>query len=239
MSIFEFQNDKYTKGLWLMNEASGLSVVDASGLSHHGTAENATLTNGYFGKGWRIDANDEQITIPDHADWDLVTNGKYTWEFLLYPLALGELDAIWSMVCSGDPFFTILIGDYAAAGFVDVLWVTWSTSGTAYLVQPTVNNSLSINLWQYLAITYDGSLSQASRLNCYVNGINRNTGSTSVGTIGNLTSNSTIHIGTDASDNNAPAIYDSIRFRSGYCASALEIKREYAKLKGAYGVLMI
>jgi hypothetical protein len=88
-------------------------------------------------------------------------------------------------------------------------------------------------------VTHDGSQAQANRLKCYVNGVNRSVASISTGTVGNLTSNVQLFIGSDEANNNMVGRLDSVRYRVGYVASAREIQEKNNEIKGAYGVMVV
>ena len=142
-------------------EASGATVVDASGNSNHGAISGAArITSGKYGKALSFDGVNDWVTINGSASLGLTT--RVTVEAWVYP---NNLDSGW--------WYCVLAKDhsggasyYLAAssdrnqpefGVGTEDWGWYKLYGGPSLLQP--------NAWVHLAATYDGAIQRL-----YVNG---------------------------------------------------------------------
>jgi hypothetical protein len=138
-------------GAYKFEEASGSTVVDASGKGNTGTISGATrITQGRFGKALSFDGVNDWVTVNDAPSLDLTTG--MTLEAWVYPtvdmtrystVMLKEQPggALYELVANGDqsqPLTTVKVG-----GGYGVL------SGGPWLLA---------NQWTHLAATYDGTI---------------------------------------------------------------------------------
>ncbi|HEX8523847.1 MAG TPA: Ig-like domain-containing protein [Tepidisphaeraceae bacterium] len=142
---------------WGFNEASGASVIDASGHNLTGTITNATRVAGKFGSALSFNGTSSWVTVSSNALLDL-TNGM-TLEAWVYPTAGGD----WRTVIMKQRPGGLAYGMYAyggagmpPAGYINKAGTDYSAGG---------GSVLPLNTWSHLATTFDGS---AIRL--YVNG---------------------------------------------------------------------
>lgn len=141
-------------------EASGTTVVDASGQGNHGTISGATrTTSGKFGSALSFDGVNDWVTVNDANSLDL-TNGM-TLAAWVYP----------TTTMSG--WRTVVLKEEASSG-VYYLYANLDTNQPGGIVDTSNNgelvvsgkSQLPVNTWTHLAVTYNG---QYQRL--YVNGV--------------------------------------------------------------------
>ena len=136
-------------------EASGATVVDASGKGNNGTISGATRTPaGKFGRALSFDGVNDRVTVNDSASLDL-TSGM-TLEAWVYPASAPEA---WG---------TILMKETSGEAVYGLFSDGTDDMPTAYIANKSSATGPSIlpnNAWSHLAATYNGSA-----LVLYVNG---------------------------------------------------------------------
>ncbi|MGH8511383.1 MAG: LamG-like jellyroll fold domain-containing protein, partial [Gammaproteobacteria bacterium] len=125
-------------------EASGTTVVDASGKGNHGTISGASrITSGRFGRGLSFDGVNDWVTVNDTASLDLTTG--MTLEAWVYPTVF---PSDWRTILhkETDRYYLMAGSDLdtpAAGGTY--------TSGNQNVY---AGSSLPVNTWTHLAVTY-------------------------------------------------------------------------------------
>ena len=161
-------------------------ACDSSGFGHHGewvitpvSSTNIAPVN--YNNPASIDIDDGSlefvdITVSDQFDLDVA--GKYTWSVWINSddLTAGSgWPTVWSQTVDTNNFFYFYAQTNASSGtaggsITAGIAVWWNTSASQLVTE--AENVLSVGSWYHVAVTYDGSLAQASRIQIYVDGVN-------------------------------------------------------------------
>lgn len=145
---------------YCFNEGAGGTLNDSSGNANHGILTNGPIwtVNGRYGSALVFDGIDDKVVVPDSNSLDLTTS--LTLEAWVYPTtAMNDWD-------------TVLMKEYPASN--ELLYTLYANSNTnlpaGYIY---INgekeilgiNTLPINTWSHLTLTYDGAA-----MKLYLNG---------------------------------------------------------------------
>jgi hypothetical protein len=151
-------------GWWKFDEKTGTSAVDSTGNANTGTLTNGPLwTSGKYGSALNFDGADDVVDVGSASSLDDL--GPMTLEAWVYPRSLGEggLARIFEKQATVNTLgwrlqlntsnSLIFAQDYA----------------TTDLSQNTANNTLTLNAWNHVAVTWDGTTTVAN-VHVYING---------------------------------------------------------------------
>lgn len=158
------------------------SAYDRSSSYATGTMTNMATTTravpGISGSALKFDGVDDQVSLSDNSVFTLTAANNYSWSFWINPDSIGlgsdSYRTIW--VQGIDP--NNYVGIYAETT-TDSYWgpatnaivAVWYNSATANSIRHSNDDAISLNKKQHVVVTYDGSLSAASRFSIYVNGV--------------------------------------------------------------------
>ncbi|MBL7740015.1 MAG: Ig-like domain-containing protein, partial [Chitinophagaceae bacterium] len=159
------------------NEGIGTVATDISGNSHNGTLTNGpTWGAGRYGQGVNLDGTNDYVNIADHENFTLDPAQSYTWSGWVRNNNFNEWSTVWSQTLNASNFFYFFAHSTTDAdggpvtNGISVYW--WANSGSNKLGVHSTNNVLTAGQWSYVAVTYNGTVAQASRFTIYVNGVN-------------------------------------------------------------------
>ncbi len=172
--------------VWHLNEnpANGVDGhQDATGNNKNatpqnfdGTASSTTNGTGKISGGNTFDGIDDTVEIPDSAVWTFDPLSDFTWEMWVNP---DDLSTAFTQLWGQTNASTRGIGIYAhtttnsnLGPVTNGISIGWDASATNQLGVHSSNNVLKPGIWHHVAITYDSSLAQASRVTIYVDGVN-------------------------------------------------------------------
>ncbi|MEI9808186.1 MAG: LamG-like jellyroll fold domain-containing protein, partial [Bacteroidota bacterium] len=120
-----------------------------------------------------VDGTNDYMSFADHADFTLDPVQNYTWSSWVLNNNFNEWGTVWSQTVDANNFFYYYAhssNDAEAGPVTNGISVYWY-NGSSKLVIHSNNNVLTAGQWNNIAVTYNGSLAQASRFTIYVNGI--------------------------------------------------------------------
>lgn len=172
---------KGLKGWWLFGESAGATVYDLGGYNLHGALTNATVGTAWHIGPWgpvlSFDGTDDYVNLPAHVLFSLDPAKSYSWTFWIRPADFTEWRSLWIQQESTSPSaeFIVYVHTTADTTFGPVtagVSANWNDATVATNLTVHTNDSvLAANTWAHVAICYDASVSQASRMAIFVNGV--------------------------------------------------------------------
>ncbi len=203
-------NENPANGVAGHDDATG-SANDATPQGFDGTAGSTTDGLGKISGGNSFDGIDDTVTVPDSATWTLNPLNDYTWEMWINPDDLSSASTqLWGQTNAA----TRGVGIYAhtttnshLGPVTNGISFDWSESGADRLGVHSTNNVLMAGTWHHVAITYDGSLPQASRVTIYVDGRDV-TDRSDINATGTLSGVDPVSIAIDGNPSDVPTWFD-------------------------------
>jgi len=149
---------------YTFNESSGNSVYDYSGNGNNGNINGAAWIKGKHDYALHFDGEDDYVVVPDSNSLNLTD--AFTFEAWIYPRSFGEIQG-----------GIILDKNSAAYAFYlrnvtsDPEKIAITLGGNQYFSN---NNSIVLDEWQHVAVTFDRSLS-SNQIKFYVDGVEAGT----------------------------------------------------------------
>ena len=142
-------------GHWTLNETGGSQTKDATE-SHDGTlnnfaTDNSQWVNGQIGNALDFDGVDDQVEVADAPEQN-ITDAITLAAWVNADNFIDNWDGIIVKGNSTIPYSMNLMSDGSIA-----FSVNFNTGGSHQYGQWFSTNSLSVNQWQHIAVTYDGS----------------------------------------------------------------------------------
>ena len=149
------------RGVWLMDEGSGTTIVDSSGLGNTGTLTGSPLwTAGWNGLGLHLNGTSDYATVPNAPSLDIqgpitlaawVKPERVATQYVIKKALLGTSNGYeLSLASTGKVFFRL----------------NQATSLNTYRIDSTTSYPVNGTTWMHIAATYDGTT-----MRLYINGV--------------------------------------------------------------------
>ena len=166
VGIWAVSNRGAAASLWLkMDEGQGATTYDASGNANNGTITSATWQNEEnckTGKCLSFDGVDDIVNAGSAANLDDLLTVTYEAWILPHTVGEGSLGIIFDKSNDANNFTTVSLANTNAIKFtVDY--------ATADLVRLSSNSVITMNQWNHIVVTWDGSTT-ATNVHIYING---------------------------------------------------------------------
>lgn len=169
---FRFSPSIVTDGLVLCLDAANTKSYPGSGTVWTDLSRsqlNGTLTNGptfNSGNGGSIvfDGVDDYVNCGNASSLNFERTNSFSFCFWIYPTSFVITGALLSKYDSTDKGLTV------STGVGSIIFVLRNTLTTNDFFIQTANNSILINNWYFITVTYDGS-SNATGVSFYINGV--------------------------------------------------------------------
>ena len=148
------------RGVWLMDEGSGTTILDTSGLGNNGALQGSpTWVTGYHGLGWHLAGTSDYALVANDATLNI--SGPLTIAAWVKPERLATQYLVKKANGASDGYELSLSTNGKAFARLNQ-----ATSGNTYRIDSTTSYPTSGTVWIHLAATYDGTT-----LRLYVNGV--------------------------------------------------------------------
>lgn len=169
VTVNSSQNNQITTGLvglWSFNgpDISGSLALDRSGFGNNGTISGAIPTIGKVGQGVKFDGSTNQYIDVGSSNSYFATTSPTTISAWIYPKSIGGGSS--GRIIHRRGTADVNGGDFQLTATNALLF---GFDGTTALRRTSSNNAVSLNSWQHVLATWDGSLT-ASNIHLFVNG---------------------------------------------------------------------
>lgn len=147
-AVFLPKTDSNTVLLAHFQEASGSTVADTSGRSHHGSFSNAGWADGFLGYAGSFNGTNSEVIFSNHVDFNLTAMTLEAWVWIPTD-APGDRH-----IFNKDTYWVRLTGSY------------WPYSKIFGIESGDGCPSVQPNTWAHIAVAYNGT----NRVRTYVNG---------------------------------------------------------------------
>jgi hypothetical protein len=145
--IREIDSEQPVKAAWAMNEGSGSTVYDTSGMGNNGTIYGATWISGRYGYALSFDGGDDQL-YKQNATGLPANNAPQSIVAWIYHTRGNVVESILGLV-NHSMSSGIQLGSRGNNRFS-----VWMWGGTVLFSDP---NPLSLNVWTHWVYTFDGT----------------------------------------------------------------------------------
>ncbi|MCW1310070.1 MAG: DUF2341 domain-containing protein, partial [Candidatus Nanoarchaeia archaeon] len=158
------------KASWNFDEGGGSSVFDSSGNSNNGTLYNGvTWTAGKFGSALNFDGVNDYVLVQDSET--LRVTDDFSFEAWIYPYSFGE--NVYGRLLDQNSTEGYIFYVKNDSGKNQSLSVGFG-NGTASSTYDSLNESIYLNTWQHVIVTFNKSLS-SNQIKFFVNNVARGT----------------------------------------------------------------
>ncbi len=214
-------------GRWNLEEGSGTTANDSSGNANTGTitAGAGAYTKGKIGKGYSFDSADTIIDAGSGSVLDNLPAAGMTTELWYYPRSLGESSVGFILskntgASQNQGWFLLNVATNSLQFVVD---------GSTDLVVQTSNNSITLNTWNHISLSWNGTFTSASSVHIYVNGVETGYQTQTNGATRVDDAASNFYIGNSSTQNRTvDGVIDDVRIFN-YSRTAAQIAWDYNK----------
>ena len=151
------------RGWWEMEEGSGTSVIDSSGLGNDGTLSgNPTWITGQIGSALHLDGSGDYALVPDDPSLDITD--EITIAAWVRPDQTGTQYLVRKGTQGGVDGYELSLASTSSTGKI-FFRLNQATSGNTYRIDSTEAYPTD-GTWVHIAATYDGS-----KIRLYINGV--------------------------------------------------------------------
>ena len=143
---------------------TGTTWTDLSGNNNNGTLVNGVAFNSANGGSIVFDGVNDYVNCGNASSLNFERTNSFSFCFWIYPISFVTTSALLSKYDSTDKGLTV------STGVGSIIFVLRNTLTTNDFFIQTANNSILINNWYFITVTYDGS-SNATGVSFYINGV--------------------------------------------------------------------
>jgi len=151
---------------WKFDEYSGSTTADSSGNANNGVKNGTIRVEGKHDYALHFDGESDYVVVPDSQSLNLTD--AFTFSAWIYPRSFGNSKSGRIFDKNSTAAYAFYLRNWTSA-YSDTFGIT--LGGNQYAAQ---NNSITLEKWQHIAVTFDKSLS-SGQIKFYVDGVERGT----------------------------------------------------------------